>query len=63
MTPGEAENFHEEDEDPQKILARFDAARQLERTRRYRRYIQETYGGVTEPPDWYSRGMQQTGNA
>ena len=29
MTPDEAANFYEEDEDPQKIFARFDAAQKI----------------------------------
>jgi hypothetical protein len=33
MTPDEAANFYEEDEDPQKIFARFDAAPKIITTR------------------------------
>jgi hypothetical protein len=33
MTPDEAANFYEEDEDPQKIFARFDAAPKIVTTR------------------------------
>lgn len=54
MTPEEAGNFHEDDEDPQEILARFDAAQRITAAKQVRRgidYICQRYGD-NDPAAW-----------